>query len=287
MLVSRFPIIVLLAGFLYCGIEARCQSPPVKLTPNEAHKNLVEPVPVIRDPDVAPSRGYTSVQVAVVVDRSGQVRSAEPMVSPGPVPRAWEAAKALQLRLIPRAVEIVKALKYRPFLQNGIAVEVQFDESVRILPLEKLPIVHVPFPQVDDLKSVEVWLKRSRCFGPCPAYELDITGEGVVSYQGEHREGWGEPGLVGELKDRASAQAIQHLIESFRQADFFSLDDRYALMATDAPTYTVGIRIGSVTKTVVDYIGDEVGMPQVVTKLEEEIDVIAASVRNSGLARPK
>jgi hypothetical protein len=166
-------------------------------------------------------------------------------------------------------------------------VEVEFDESVRILPPEKLPTIHVPFPQVDDLKSVEFWLKRGRCFGPCPSYQLHITREGVVSYQGEHREGWGEPGLLGELKDRASAQAIQHLLESFRKADFFSLDDRYVVHATDLPEYTVGIRIGEVTKIVVDYSGEEVGMPDAVTKIEEEIDAIADSVKGSGVVRPK
>ena len=108
-----------------------------------------------------------------------------------------------------------------------------------------------------------------------------------MSYQGEHFEGWEVPGLLGELKDHASAQAIQGLLESFRQADFFSLDDRYALVASDAPTYTVGIRIGAITKTVVDYIGDEVGMPQAVTNLEREIDAVVDSVKGSGVVPPK
>jgi hypothetical protein len=287
MLVSRFPVVVLLAGFLYFEVEARCQPPPVKLTPVEARKNLIGFVPVIRAAGAEPFGVFSWVQVTLIVDRSGQVRSAEPVAMQRLVPPRQEAARALQSSLVPQAVEIAKALKYRPFVQNGIVVEVQYDESVRILPLERLPAMHVPFPQVDDLGSVEFWLKRSRCFGPCPVYELHITGEGVVSYQGEHFEGWREAGVLGELRDRASAQAIQELLESFRKADFFSLDDRYALVASDAPTYTVGIRIGAVTKIVVDYIGDEVGMPQAVTNLEREIDAIADSVKGSGVVPPK
>jgi hypothetical protein len=65
------------------------------------------------------------------------------------------------------------------------------------------------------------------------------------------------------------------------------LDDRYEIRATDLPRYTVGIRIGAVTKTVVDYSGEEVGMPDAVTKIEEEIDAIADSVKSSGVVRSK
>jgi hypothetical protein len=281
-MVSRLVPVLLLAGLLYCEVEARCQAPPVKLTTNEAHKNLIEPVPVIRAPGADPSPMFASVQVTLIVDTSGRVRSAEAVVREAPVPRAWEAAKALQSRLVPRAVEIAKALTYRPFVQNGIAVEVQFDEYVRILPLEKLPTTHVPFPQVDDLKSVEFWLKRDPCFGSCPVYDVHITGEGVMSYRGQPFDG-----LLGELNKRATSQLIQGLLESFRKADFFSLDDRCEVGATDLPTATVGMRIGAVTKIVTDYGGDEVGMPEAVTNLEREIDAIADSVKGSGVVRPK
>jgi hypothetical protein len=180
MAASRFPVVVLgflncLVGFLYCEVEARCQPPVVKLTTVEARKNLIDPVPVIRAPGAQPFGVFSSVQVTLTVDRSGQVRAAEPVVRQGPIPPRLEAARALQASLVPQAVEIARALKYRPFVHNGIVVEVQFDEHVRILPLEKLPTTHVAFPNVDDLKSVEFWLKRGRCFGPCPRYEVHIT----------------------------------------------------------------------------------------------------------------
>jgi uncharacterized protein DUF6438 len=278
----RFPVVFLLAGFLYAGAEARCQPPPVKLTTNEAHKNLIDPVPVIRAAGADPSPMFASVQVTLIVDTRGQVRSAEPVARQWPAPPHLEAARALQSSLVPRAVEIARALKYRPFVQNGIAVEVQYDEYVRILPLEKLPTTHVAFPRVDDLKSVEFWLKRDPCFGSCPVYDVHITGEGVVSYRGQPFDG-----LLGELNKRATPQLVQRLLESFQKADFFSLDDRYEVGATDLPTATVGLRIGAVTKIVADYGGDEVGMPEAVTNLEREIDAIADSVKGSGVVRPK
>jgi hypothetical protein len=58
-------------------------------------------------------------------------------------------------------------------------------------------------------------------------------------------------------------------------------------MVTDNPTYTVGIRIGTFTKTVVGCVGDEVGMPQAVTDLEREIDAVVDSVKKSGVVSPK
>jgi uncharacterized protein DUF6438 len=174
---------------------------------SEARKNLISPVPVIRAAGSEPGRVFLSIQVKLVVDTSGHVRSAEPLVSPGPVPRMLEAVTALQSHLVPQAVEMARALKYRPFVQNGVAVEVQVDEYVRILPLEKLPTTHVAFPSVDDLKSVEFWLKRDPCFGSCPVYDVYITGEGVVSYRGQPFDGF-----LRELKDRATPQLIQGLL---------------------------------------------------------------------------
>ncbi len=262
------------------SLLALCCQAQVRLSTAEARKNLIDPVPVIRVPGSEPFRVFVSVQVTLVVDTNGQVRSAEPVVSSRSVPRFLETVRALQARLVPRAVEMVKALKYRPFVRNGAAVEVQYDEYVRILPLEKVPMTHVPFPSVDDLKSVEFWLSRGVCFGSCPVYEVHITGEGVVSLVGAPYDG-----LLGELNKRASPDAIQALIESFRKADFFSLDDRYQVGATDLSMDRVGIRIDTASKTVIDYGGEEVGMPAVVADLEHAIDVIMYSVKDFGLAR--
>jgi hypothetical protein len=161
----RRPLLVLLTIAV-----AECATPPVKVAIEEERHNLISPVPVIRTDELR--RPLESVHIQLVVAASGEVLRAEALDSS---------------RFADQALTIVKALRFRPFVRNGAAVEVQADEYVQILPPEKVPANHVPFPEVDDLSSVEFSLKRTACFGSCPSYELRITGDGVVTYSGQ---GW-------------------------------------------------------------------------------------------------
>lgn len=223
----------------------------------EERHNLISPVPVIRTDELR--RPLESVHIQFVVAASGEVLRAEALDSS---------------RFADQALAIVKALRFRPFVRNGAAVEVQADEYVPILPPEKVPANHVPFPEVDDLSSVEFSLKRTACFGSCPLYEVRIAGDGVVTYLGH---GW--VAVEGKHTDRISARAVEGLLEAFRKADFYSLDDRYALTASDAPTFIVGLKIGSAAKTVTDYLGEQVGMSHAVSALENDLDATAESAK--------
>jgi len=232
---------------------AQCATPPVDVSSEEERHHLISAVPIIRSDA---SRGpLESVHIQFVVAASGEVLRAEALVSS---------------RFADQALTIVKALRFRPFVRNGVAVEVEADEYVQILPPEKVRANHVPFPEVDDLSSVEFSLKRTACFGSCPSYEMRITGDGVVTYSGH---GW--VAVEGKHTDRISAEAVDSLLEAFRKADFYSLDDRYALTASDAPTFIVGLKIGSAAKTVTDYLGEQVGMPQAISALENDLDATA------------
>jgi ankyrin repeat protein len=69
------------------------------------------------------------------------------------------------------------------------------------------------------------------------------------------------------------------MVETFRAADYFSLKDKYMWGATDLPTYKTSISIDGRTKEVVDYAGQQVGMPESVSKLEETIDRLSGVER--------
>src|ERR1700730_2853583 len=43
---------------------------------------------------------------------------------------------------------------------------------------------HKRFPIVNDLASVQIRLTRGTCLGLCPAYEVEIRGDGSVRYDG-------------------------------------------------------------------------------------------------------
>lgn len=85
--------------------------------------------------------------------------------------------------------------------------------------------------------------------------------------------------ITGEHRDHISHEAVEQIVEAFRCADYFSLRDKYIQSVTDNATYRTSISIGGQTKSVTDYVGEEVGMPQTVTDLENAIDHTADTAK--------
>lgn len=133
---------------------------------------------------------------------------------------------------------------------------------------------HVPFPEVRNLKDVRITLSRGWCLGACPVYKVEIDGDGTVIYSGEDHVA-----VRGEQRAHVSQEAVARLVEMFRKADYFSLQDSYRADVRDLPSFTTSITIGTRTKSVVDYVGVKVGMPQDVMDIEDAIDGVAGTKR--------
>jgi hypothetical protein len=245
----------------FSGQSSAYSTDTIQITFEEARYNLVGSVPVVRAAD-AGRFSFGAVHVKFVIDTNGRVRDAE-FIPPS----------RLEIKVSPfasRALAVVRALTYRPILRNGIALEAQTDEYVRILPLEKVPATRVAFPEVNDLSSVEFSLKRTQCLGSCPSYEVRITGDGVVRYSGG-----AYVSVEGKHADRIEIEEVRRLLAVFRKADFYSFDDEYLFNITDSPAFTVEIKIGAAVKSVTDYAGEQVGMPLSIKSLEEDLDETA------------
>jgi hypothetical protein len=172
--------------------------------------------------------------------------------------------------IVATALGAARALKFKPFERDGHPVWARLDLYFVVLPPEQPPSQHVEFPEVRHWNSVHITLHRTRCYGSCPAYTVEIGGNGSVNYEGE--KGW----VLGEGKhhESISQAAVRELVKAFQDADFFSLDDEYVWAATDLPTYETSIEIEGQSKTVKDYAGLQVGMPMSVRKLEDLIDQV-------------
>ena len=147
-----------------------------------------------------------------------------------------------------------------------------------------------PFPTVieDELK---ITLQRTACFGSCPDYTVTIDGQGNVEFRtrgenfpGEfevHRSFSRSDGILlsGTHSDKIDKSVVAELVEQFQEAAFFSLQDEYRAQITDNPAYILTIDTGTASKTVVDYVGKEVGMPQVVSELQDAVDQAAGTAR--------
>ncbi len=123
---------------------------------------------------------------------------------------------------------------------------------------------------IKDMSSLRITLVRSACFGTCPMYGVEIRGDGTATYCGLHfvKE-------VGARTRQVDNAGISSLVEQFHAADFFALNDEYVAEVTDNPTYEIAIAYDGKSKSVMDYIGEQAGMPTSVTALEEAIDRVA------------
>nr|GAT43064.1 predicted protein [Mycena chlorophos] len=156
--------------------------------------------------------------------------------------------------------------RYTPFRRDGHPVEADVFEWVVE---QELPGGHQPLPQV-ALSDVHLHLKRTECYGMCPAYSLDMYGDGRVVWRGV-----GYVDLVGELSYRIPAAKMAELVATLQENDLWSMRKRYRAEVTDYPTIRLAISMGKKTHRIEDYAGEMVGIPIAVAAFEQRMDAAA------------
>jgi len=197
--------------------------------------------------------GLQRITLRVTVDRSGNVDSA--LAIDGPE------------EFREKAVEIEKRQRFKPFERNGAAVQATFEDYVFVVPPEQWATPRVPFPPIQDWNTLRIKLTRTGCYGVCPAYSVELHGDGQVLFEGE-----GNVLIVGHHRGHISKDALTGLFAAFRDADYFSAKDEYVSMSTDLPTFTTSIEFDGHKKAVKNYEGYSVGIPDPVARLERKID---------------
>jgi Domain of unknown function (DUF6438) len=130
------------------------------------------------------------------------------------------------------------------------------------------------FPEIKDWSSLRIGLQRTACFGTCPAYSVEIAGDGGVTYNGERCVA-----QKGTHTAHIAPEAVRGLVDQFRKVRFFALPAQYSASVTDLPSFTTSIRFDGVSHSVGDYGGTMIGMPQAVRDLEDAVDKTAATQR--------
>src|SRR5712664_3221198 len=74
-----------------------------------------------------------------------------------------------------------------------------------------------------------------------------------------------------------SHASLVKLVDAFRRVDYFSLAAGYASGVTDMPTYVTSISFDGMSKSVLDYVGREAGMPRGVSDVELAIDRLSGA----------
>lgn len=130
----------------------------------------------------------------------------------------------------------------------------------------------------DDTDSIT--LERGACFGACPIYEVTITSDGTVNFEGRQYTK-----TKGTAKGHISVQDFRRLVAEFERINYFSLPDRYApgtsvcpQVITDMPSADTSIHLKGKSKTVSHYYGcGNSGVLGQLTALENKIDEVAGT----------
>src|SRR5258708_34255192 len=105
---------------------------------------------------------------------------------------------------------------------------------------------------IKNLKSVTITISASEyAFFCCYYYSLSIHGDGRIEYYGHL--GSFVPGLH---RSRLSEAEILRLLDAFRAAGFYSLQDESNLLVMDAPSISIELSADGYSKTVTDRLGE-------------------------------
>ena len=138
---------------------------------------------------------------------------------------------------------------------------------------------------IPDNADIEITLKRTTCFGECPAYALHIDGSGRVVY-----DGGAYTQQRGQREGQMSQQDFHRLIDAFETYNFYALKAQYQRAAnplcdpeayeywTDAPSVTIGLSVNG-RRTEIEHYRGLMNAPPTLTELENLVDELVQSDR--------
>lgn len=126
------------------------------------------------------------------------------------------------------------------------------------------------------INSIIIKLTR-RGAGVSPDYTLTVYGNGTLIYEGRENVK-----VKGNIEEFISEGKIMALLSEFKESDFFSLKDNYAITESSGRPYSIisismpGEKQEIMTKSITHYHGDR-NVPEQLKRLENKIDEITGS----------
>jgi uncharacterized protein DUF6438/carboxypeptidase family protein len=115
-----------------------------------------------------------------------------------------------------------------------------------------------------DMRQVIIRLRRTACYGTCPAYGISLYGDGRVEYEGIRYVS-----TVGIREYRVEASAVARIVKRFSDTGFFNYCGSYRVQVTDQPSTITTFRMGNYSKSVSVY-GDSA--PEGLEELDAAIE---------------
>ncbi|MDQ4123003.1 MAG: DUF6438 domain-containing protein [Acidobacteriota bacterium] len=119
--------------------------------------------------------------------------------------------------------------------------------------------------------EILITIERGACYGICPIYSAQISGDGTVVYNGIENVK-----VKGKRQFKIPKTKVQELVKAFESINYFSLKDQYdtderGMRVADLPPVTTSISLKGKTKKVVH----NYGAPKALRELEDKIDQAA------------
>ena len=147
--------------------------------------------------------------------------------------------------------------------------------------------LHLPpgVPESFQLEDVSIRLSRSGCYGPCPAYNVTIRGDGRVTYHG-----LSDVAIRGKREAQIGRRAVEKLLQRFYDVEFLAMPEDYGRsphlrieadgmlkhtgsLVIDSASLTITLHLGSYEKTVTTNLDK----PDRLYELATDIDVAAGT----------
>jgi uncharacterized protein DUF6438 len=205
--------------------------------------------------------GFNQLRLKLTVSPTGDVTNAE------------ASGEDKLLKFWPRLQGEIYKWKFTPFEKSGKPVVAEVEEYIDLVPSERMPKNHVLPPTLLPTSEVIITLQRTGCYGTCPSYTVRVSTDSI-EFNGNRFVV-----ATGKHTDKADPSEVRELAKKFIAADFYSMDSSYRAGVTDNPTYVLSIAIDGHKKEIADYVGSWVGMPAIITELEDDVDEFAHTQR--------
>jgi ankyrin repeat protein len=257
---TRLLVLFLLVLFLLSSLPLAAQTSPATIKYDEARLHELKP-------------HRRSIPVDGITGAFNQLHLTLTISPAGDVTHAEASGDALSEKYWPSIEGEVSQWRFTPFEQSGHPIAAEIEEYVDLVPPERLPKTHVAPPTIRPESKIAISLTRSGCFGSCPAYTVTLDQSRILF------EGRGSTVATGKHTALLDPDAIRKLARQFISDDFYSMDPDYSASITDSPSYQLTLSIDGQAKEVLDYMGTLVGMPSVITDLEDQVDILAQTDR--------
>lgn len=126
-------------------------------------------------------------------------------------------------------------------------------------------------PTIPAVRTGELMLRRTRCYGHCPAYTIFVGLDGRVFYHGRHYAN-----LRGLHTGWVQSDAVRGIFETAIADGYLDTRHEYSANITDNPTAFTQMVVGDRRHFVRNYAN---AAPAAVSRLQTEIDGLLGEVR--------